>query len=634
MPHVSIRGGRLWVGDRPVPILAGEIHYWRIPPACWRAALTSFKRLHLNVVSTYVAWQFHETGPGTYDFDGRTDPARDLGGFLRLCREMGFDVFIRPGPYIYAEWKNAGVPDRVALLHRLSEGYREEAKHWMSAVTAYLKPFFATNGGPIVLFQADNEIDLFSHWFEDDLGMGPNASGAWQEIVGTSPAMAEATGPTLEDRRRTLDYWKFQHEATARALGWHVDLYRSLGVDLPIVGNYYPGGDVQNWRSISKVVDMQGIDWYPRGEFGRTAGEHREFLDTCRLQSLYSPIPFIAEFECGVWHGFHDYVSPLPPNHYRLMALSAMIAGITSWNWYMAVGRDNWYFSPVNERGEMRPDVAEPIMEMNRLAHELDLPSLERVCSTGAAFDVTQIGTDGLLRNNPVLKALYEADIDYMFVDPCSPIPSLPLVFYAAGEWLPEHAQQNLRDYAEGGGTLVVFKQGPSLDESMSPCAKLELQRPSRVLSRLGKKVELSFGGVSEGAVWVWDSPDGEAIEGTQCQGKQQAVENADVWMANYIGKRWVCGYRRKVGKGAIVHIGLNPSPSVVAAIHSWLGVPIPSKASLSGVTTALFDSPKGRLLMATNMNPCAVECRVDVQGLRDPALLRLEAFSGDCLRL
>jgi len=634
MPQVSIRDGRLWVGERAVPLLAGEIHYWRIPPACWRAALSSLRRLNLNVVSTYIAWQYHETEPRQYDFDGRSDPARNLGGFLRLCQEMGFDVFIRPGPFIYAEWKNAGVPDRVALLHRLSEGYREEARHWMSAVTAYLKPFFATNGGPIVLFQADNEIDLFSHWFEDDLGMTPGAEGAWQTIVGEAPVMAEPAGPTLEERRETLDYWKFQHETTAQALGWHVDFYRSLGVDLPIVGNYYPGGDVQNWRSISKVVDMQGIDWYPRGEFGRKPEEHREFLDTCRLQSVYSPIPFIAEFECGVWHGFHDYVSPLPQNHYRLMAISAMMAGITSWNWYMAVGRDNWYFSPVNERGEMRPDAAEPLMDVNKLAHNFDLPSLKRQCATGVAFDVTQIGTDGLLRNNPVLKALYEADIDYRFVDPYSPIPLLPLVFYAAGDWLPEKAQQNLLDYVENGGTLVVFKRGPSLDGSMRPCAKLGLQRPSRVLSRLGKKVELAFGGVSEGAVWVWDSPLGEAIEGTQCRGRQQAVENADVWMANYIGKKWVCGYRRPVGKGGIVHLGLNPSPSVATALHGWLGVPIPSKASVPGVTTALFDSPNGQVLMAANMNPCALYCQIAIRSRPEPVSLKLEAYSGECLLL
>lgn len=633
MPQVSIRDGRLWVGERHVPLLAGEVHYWRIPPSCWRAVLTSFKRLNLNVVATYIAWQFHETEPRVYDFDGATDPARDLGGFLRLCEEMGFDVFIRPGPFIYAEWKNAGVPDRVALLHRLSDDYREEAAHWMSAITAYLKPFFATNGGPIALFQADNEIDLFSHWFEGSLGMDEGTEGPWQEIVGSANVMAEATGPSLEERRDVLDYWKFQHDATAQALGWHVEYYRSLGADLPIVGNYYPGGDVQNWRSISKVVDMQGIDWYPRGEFGHSLEEHREFLDTCRLQSVYSQIPFIAEFECGVWHGFHDYVSPLPPNHYKLMAVSAMMAGITSWNWYMAAGRDNWYFTPINERGEMRPDVAEPLMEINKLASELDLPSLSRVCSTGVAFDVTQIGTDGMLRTNPVLKALYEADIDYAFVDPYEPLDSLPLVFYAASDWLPAQAQENLLRYVENGGTLVVFKRGPSLDESLSPCEKLGLQKPSRVLSRLGKMVELALGGFSEGAVWVWDTPSGEPIEGTQCRGKQQAVENADVWMTNYIGKKWTCGYRLNVGKGSIVHIGLNPSASVASALHSWLGVPVASKASLPGVTTALFDSPSGQVLMAANMNGSDLDCRVAVDGRDEPVIVRLEAYSAECVR-
>lgn len=634
MPQVFLRDGRLWVGGRAVPLLAGEMHYWRVPPSCWRACLEALKRLGLEVVSTYVPWQFHETAPRAYDFDGTTDPARDLGGFLRLCREVGLCVFVRPGPFIYAEWRNAGVPDRVALLHRLSDAYREEAAHWMAAVVARLKPHFATNGGPIVLFQADNEIDLFSHWFEEELGMGPGGGGAWQQIVGDAPVFAEPAGPTLEERRAALDYWKFQHEATARALAWHVELYRSLGVDLPIVGNYYPGGDVQNWRAIAKTVDLQGIDWYPRAEFGRRPEEHREFLDSCRLQSLYSPIPFVAEFECGVWHGYHEHVGLLPPNHYRLMAVSAMMAGITAWNWYMAVGRDNWYFSAVNERGEPRPGVANPIAAVNRLARELDLPALRRVCSTGAAFDVAQIGSDGLLRDNPVLQALYEADLDYVFVDPTEPLPGLPLVFYAAGDWLPEAAQRNLLAYAEAGGTLVVFQRGPALDEQMRPCNALGLQRPSRVLSRLGKKVELEFGGIAEGAVWVWDEPPGEPIAGTQCAGRQQAVENADVWMANAVGKRWTCGYARRIGRGRLVHLGLAPSASVAAALHDWLGVPIASRAALPGVSTALFDSPRGRVLMAANMNPCALECPVAVHGRPEPVAVRLEAFSGECFVL
>src|SRR4029079_3187636 len=67
---------------------------------------------------------------------------------------------------------------------------------------------------------------------------------------------------------RARDYWRFQHWATAQIVDWHAREYRSLGGDLPMVANYYPGGDVQNWRELSKTsVDFLGIDWYPRNEF-------------------------------------------------------------------------------------------------------------------------------------------------------------------------------------------------------------------------------------------------------------------------------------------------------------------------------------------------------------------------------
>ncbi len=649
MAAVTVRNGALWVDEMRVPLFAGECHYWRVNPARWGAILDSMRQLGLNVVATYVAWEYHEVEPGRFDFTGQTEPPRNLVGFLDLLQQRDFWIFIRPGPYIYAEWTHAGVPRRVVTLPRLGAEYRRAARVWMQAVTEVLRPYFATNGGRIVLFQPDNEMDLFSHWFERDCGLDGSAPGFFQqftrEAYGDVATLNAAWGTdfaSLDDATphatrlnqhdpggltRHKDYWRFQHWATATAVRWHVDTYRELGVDLPQVANYYPGGDVQNWREVARQVDLCGIDWYPRQSFGHNPSEHQRFLDTCRYQRAFSPLAFIAEFECGVWHGFHDYVGALGPQHYRLLACSALLAGIQGFNWYMFVGRDNWLYSPVNERGEARPDLADVFHGIHRVVAEIDPPALEKLTPCCVLLEPVHIGTDRILHDNPVLSAMYASDVDFEVFDPEIGAVEKPLMIYAAAEWLSRESQQRLVAYMEAGGTLVLFQRYPQRDERFQPHNGLDVRPPDRVLSPLGKKLALDLGArqaVVEGPVWCWDAPPGEPLVGTQTAGQQQAVENADEWMKQYVGKQWTCGYREPRGAGALVVIGLPPNAALVRAVHQWCGFPIAVQADLPGVQTALFTRAGAYYLVATSLQRTDLQTRVVLDGVDLPPRVHL----------
>jgi hypothetical protein len=175
----------------------------------------------------------------------------------------------------------------------------------------------------------------------------------------------------------------------------------------------------------------------------------------------------------------------------------------------------------------------------------------------------------------------------------------------------------------ESGGTLVLCQQYPQRDDQFRPHNGLGVVPPDRILSNLGKKVELAFGQYTatvEGAVWDWDNPPGEPIHGTQVAGKQQAVENADKWMVNYIGRQWTCGYRQPRGRGALVVLGLPINAAVVRAVHRWLGLPLYAQPALSGVQAALFTRGDEWFLVATNMNPVDVQTRVTLDGVSLPA--------------
>ena len=91
---------------RPFRIMAGEIHYQRIPPEYWADRLMKVKAAGLNTVGTYVFWNALEPEPGRWDFAG----GNDLAAFIRTAQKIGLWVIVRPGPYACAEWDFGGLP--------------------------------------------------------------------------------------------------------------------------------------------------------------------------------------------------------------------------------------------------------------------------------------------------------------------------------------------------------------------------------------------------------------------------------------------------------------------------------------------------------------------------------------------
>jgi beta-galactosidase GanA len=98
---VKLADRRIWVGEQNRALLSGEVHYWRLDPADWPAVLERVRELGLDVLSTYVCWNFHELEPGRFDFVGDTNPRRDLLGFLDLAQREGFWVLLRPPGYAW-----------------------------------------------------------------------------------------------------------------------------------------------------------------------------------------------------------------------------------------------------------------------------------------------------------------------------------------------------------------------------------------------------------------------------------------------------------------------------------------------------------------------------------------------------
>ncbi len=158
----EIRDHQFQLDGKPFQILAGEMHYPRIPHQLWRQRIRMAKAMGLNTISTYVFWNLHEPEKGKFNFSGDANVA----GFIKTCQEEGMYVMLRPGPYVCAEWEFGGYP--YWLLKNRQMKIRSADPAFLNATQGYLKalakqtvPLQISHGGNILMVQVENEYGSY-----------------------------------------------------------------------------------------------------------------------------------------------------------------------------------------------------------------------------------------------------------------------------------------------------------------------------------------------------------------------------------------------------------------------------------------------------------------------------------------
>ncbi len=193
--HVQIVDGALLVGGAPVFLFGGELQYFRVrdrgfdPEATWdrwEQSLELMQQAGMNLVTTYVPWDYHSPAPGVWDFSG----ARDLARFLAMVARRGLYLIFKPGPLITAEWPDGpgsfgavprwwkrAHPEALALqadgrpFSFSSRGAPDErqpsylhptflaaARAWLARALAFARPYVGSN---LVGVQLDNETNFY-----------------------------------------------------------------------------------------------------------------------------------------------------------------------------------------------------------------------------------------------------------------------------------------------------------------------------------------------------------------------------------------------------------------------------------------------------------------------------------------
>ena len=167
----------LHVDGIPFFVHGAQFDYFRIPTDLWAQSLNRYRELGINTIDLRIPWNWHEPSDAQFDFDGHTNPRRNLRGLLRLITEKQMKIVVRPGPLIGDHWRNAGYPawllgysaykmneetieaglpppdaelatrdgNAAARDWLANETHMSYARRWLTAVARELAPYSARN---------------------------------------------------------------------------------------------------------------------------------------------------------------------------------------------------------------------------------------------------------------------------------------------------------------------------------------------------------------------------------------------------------------------------------------------------------------------------------------------------------
>ncbi|KAH6880351.1 family 35 glycosyl hydrolase [Thelonectria olida] len=380
-------------------IFSGEFHPWRFPvPELWRDLLEKIKAAGFNTFSIYNSWGYHSASPDALDF---TNGGHNFTSILTLAKELGMYVIIRPGPYVNAETNAGGFPlwlttGEYGDLRDDDERYTAAWKPYWEAISSIIEPHLITNGGNVIMFQIENELN-----------------GQWKDIK------KRVLNPTIANYMQELE-----------------DSARDSGINVPLSHNA-PNMNGYSWsKDFSNAtgnVDVVGVDSYPScwscnlSECTGTNGKYVayktvEYYTYFTVQSPRQP-NFMPEFQGGSYNPWGGPQGGCPTDigtdFANLFYRDLIAQRVTALSLYMMFGGTNWghsacpvvatsydYSSPVSENRNLWDKYYETklLVLFTRVAH--DLAYTNRVSNDTSDTDNDAITTTEL-RNPDTNAAFY-----------------------------------------------------------------------------------------------------------------------------------------------------------------------------------------------------------------------------------
>jgi beta-galactosidase len=421
----NVKGQNFYLDGEKTFLNSGEIHYFRIRHELWDLHLEEAVNAGLMAVSTYVPWAWHEEEEGVFDFNGSSAPEKDLEGWIRKCKEHGLYCILKPGPFILAEYRGAGLPDwfldkygeQVRMRNRqggkiqsdgvslFNEKYLEKVRLWYDKIMPVISRNEVSSGGPVIMLQVCNEIGVFS-WLAGQADYGNAVRDRFilyltqkfssikdvNDLWGTDymdfdnvELPPDSRTPCLSgaDRGRDHEWHLFWRKYYGDYLRMLTAMIRDRGVTVPLYHNlpgWIYGNGYEFPVNITMYEDMFheksevifGVDHIPEFVSYRNMHDDRIINDITGAMQGKGPL-FAAEFQSGS----REYHVVTNPHEMGLFYKASIANGLTGWNYYMFSQGHNtlrkgysgdtfYWFTPLTAGGN-RTSAFIPLERMSRI---------------------------------------------------------------------------------------------------------------------------------------------------------------------------------------------------------------------------------------------------------------------------
>lgn len=513
------------------PIFGAELQYFRMTPASIRKRLELCRQASYSVIQAYVPWNVHENTKGRLDWTGKTHPVivsdhadeyqietpdqeieagglpsrvvanTDLHGFMTMCRDFGFQVILRPGPFISDEWRNGGLPDWFLdagfpdMFMRGPDGsvltpgapfspplgtalgggplfyfpspsyasstYLEGSRRWLRSFATFARPWLVTNGGPVIGVQVDDETCYFYRFGAFEVDYHPSMLKRWSAAThgATAPRSWPPTSAGIAALRPALRWQTFKAQQVAGYLGALADDLRDAHIDVPITHetelSLTPSGDFTDDARSTLVTP----EFYSGGASLKTLPANELTAQAARAASRHRGRPWATEMNNG------------DIGLYQLLAGEGVIGGL-QFTYTEGVpdgagddlGRLGRVFKVAGRRladARRRADIA--LVWDNRLTY---FPYDTQ--ARGFATDVNRTVENHVPAAAELLvRAGYAFDLLDVHAAAPADYGAYPVMVLVGTEVMPRKAQDVLVRYVRQGGRLICWPTVPSYDSDL-----------------------------------------------------------------------------------------------------------------------------------------------------------------------
>ena len=376
---LTLHNGTAFINGQPVFFNSADYPYYRDDALNWRTRLQSLKAMGVKVISSYIPWRHHQLFSNMEpDFNGRTQPNRDVLKFISLCSELDLALIAKPGPFIHAEINYGGLPDWTCPLYDpaieplsdstgkpclwngsgidktsqkiekwplpapFSPKFLQLTRQWLSQVGKQVIQPFETPQGPIVAVQIGNE-GIYSNgqhapWAYD---YSRSALEMYKRFLDENhrdlkDAPTHWNFPTnLDEMHSFVDWGEFQ--------AWYLhkifkEWYASLETSLPLIVNQNPPLDapygVDAWFTRVEPEVWQGFHYGITNWVGDVSAKPSSFHRYAIAAKRYRGINMEENWSFGELYD-PSYIDPATCFYETFLILNS---GATGFNIYTGVG--------------------------------------------------------------------------------------------------------------------------------------------------------------------------------------------------------------------------------------------------------------------------------------------------------